>query len=84
MRRALIMAQTTLNIYAADQIFKYCFPLPTDMIRFDSKFLSLVIRLLGSFVGLIVGVLVWYIGTFTPLRSLCSLRLPATSSFALR
>ncbi|KZT02812.1 uncharacterized protein LAESUDRAFT_729774 [Laetiporus sulphureus 93-53] len=42
---ALIMAQTTLNIYAADQIW------------------NLVLRLAGTFVGLVVGLLCWYIGS---------------------
>ncbi|KAJ6554824.1 hypothetical protein B0H19DRAFT_1263119 [Mycena capillaripes] len=41
---ALIMAQTTLNIYAADQIFNYA------------------TRLLGTPVGLAVGLLAWYAG----------------------
>ncbi|KAF7348773.1 hypothetical protein MVEN_01396800 [Mycena venus] len=41
---ALIMAQTTLNIYAADQIFNY------------------VTRLLGTLVGLGIGLLAWYAG----------------------
>ncbi|THH16060.1 hypothetical protein EW146_g4511 [Bondarzewia mesenterica] len=41
---ALIMAQTTLNIYAGDQLFNY------------------VVRLGGTFIGLIVGLVVWYIG----------------------
>lgn len=41
---ALIMAQTTLTIYAGDQLYNY------------------FIRLIGTFVGLILGVLVWYIG----------------------
>ncbi|KAF8831393.1 hypothetical protein HHX47_DHR1000519 [Lentinula edodes] len=41
---ALIMAQTTLNIYASDQVF------------------NLVIRLIGTFVGAILGLAAWYIG----------------------
>ncbi|KAI0292715.1 hypothetical protein BC826DRAFT_1092011 [Russula brevipes] len=41
---ALVMAQTTLLIYAGDQLYNY------------------VIRLTGTFIGLIVGLLVWYIG----------------------
>ncbi|KAF7303825.1 hypothetical protein MIND_00612300 [Mycena indigotica] len=41
---ALIMAQTTLNIYAADQIFNY------------------VTRLVGTFVGLLIGLVAWYAG----------------------
>jgi len=43
--RALIMAQTTLNIYAADQIWNY------------------MLRLLGTIIGLIYGLLCWYIGS---------------------
>ncbi|KAI0070747.1 hypothetical protein K474DRAFT_1631398 [Panus rudis PR-1116 ss-1] len=42
---ALIMAQTTLNIYAADQIYNYA------------------LRLLGTFVGALLGLLNWYIGS---------------------
>ncbi|KAM5537128.1 hypothetical protein V8D89_009274 [Ganoderma adspersum] len=41
---ALIMAQTTLNIYASDQIFNY------------------VMRLAGTFLGALVGMVCWYIG----------------------
>lgn len=41
---ALIMAQTTLNIFASDQIFNY------------------VARLLGTFLGALVGLVTWYIG----------------------
>jgi hypothetical protein len=41
---ALIMAQTTLTIYAGDQLYNY------------------FIRLTGTFVGLIFGLLAWYIG----------------------
>ncbi|KAJ7478392.1 hypothetical protein FB451DRAFT_1452874 [Mycena latifolia] len=41
---ALIMAQTTLNIYAADQIFNY------------------VTRLIGTLIGLAIGLLAWYAG----------------------
>ncbi|KAI0946571.1 hypothetical protein AcW1_010001 [Taiwanofungus camphoratus] len=42
---ALIMAQTTLNIYVSDQIWNY------------------VTRLIGTFIGLIIGLLCWYIGS---------------------
>ncbi|TBU59289.1 hypothetical protein BD310DRAFT_976680 [Dichomitus squalens] len=42
---ALIMAQTTMNIYASDQIFNY------------------VMRLGGTFVGAVVGMVCWYIGS---------------------
>jgi len=42
---ALIMAQTTLNIYAADQIF------------------NIFARVLGTFIGLVLGLLSWYIGS---------------------
>ncbi|KAF8921505.1 hypothetical protein CPB85DRAFT_1210427 [Mucidula mucida] len=41
---ALIMAQTMINLYAADQIF------------------NLVTRLIGTFLGLVMGLLVWYLG----------------------
>ncbi|KAK0471132.1 hypothetical protein IW261DRAFT_1513189 [Armillaria novae-zelandiae] len=41
---ALIMAQTMINLYAADQIF------------------NLVIRLTGTFAGLVAGLLAWYLG----------------------
>lgn len=41
---ALIMAQTTLNIYAGDQLFNY------------------VVRLGGTFIGLVIGLVVWYLG----------------------
>ncbi|PCH37055.1 hypothetical protein WOLCODRAFT_140699 [Wolfiporia cocos MD-104 SS10] len=42
---ALIMAQTTLNIYAADQIWNY------------------MLRLLGTFIGALYGLVCWYIGS---------------------
>lgn len=55
------MAQTTLTIYAGDQLYK--------SVDFHSSLSSLIInsnsffvRLTGTFVGLILGVLVWYIG----------------------
>lgn len=41
---ALIMAQTTLTIYAGDQLYNY------------------FIRLTGTLIGLVVGLLVWYVG----------------------
>ncbi|KAI8970891.1 hypothetical protein BD414DRAFT_501521 [Trametes punicea] len=41
---ALIMAQTTMNIYASDQVYNY------------------VMRLGGTFVGAVLGMLCWYIG----------------------
>jgi hypothetical protein len=41
---ALVMAQTTLTIYAGDQLYNY------------------FLRLIGTFIGLIIGLLVWYIG----------------------
>ncbi|KAI0300497.1 hypothetical protein B0F90DRAFT_1723438 [Multifurca ochricompacta] len=41
---ALVMAQTTLTIYAGDQLYNY------------------FIRLTGTFIGLIVGLLIWYVG----------------------
>ncbi|EIN05213.1 hypothetical protein PUNSTDRAFT_107508 [Punctularia strigosozonata HHB-11173 SS5] len=41
---ALIMAQTTLNIYASDHIY------------------NLVTRSLGTFIGAVIGLLVWYLG----------------------
>ncbi|KAL4246747.1 hypothetical protein ABKN59_009080 [Abortiporus biennis] len=42
---ALIMAQTTMNIYSSDQIF------------------NLVIRIMGTTVGAVLGLLNWYIGS---------------------
>lgn len=55
------MAQTTLTIYAGDQLYK--------SVDFSSSFLFLIIicnsyflRLIGTFIGLIIGLLVWYIG----------------------
>ncbi|GBE84358.1 hypothetical protein BKA93DRAFT_807068 [Sparassis latifolia] len=42
---ALIMAQTTLSIYASDQMFNYA------------------MRLLGTFIGAVYGLLNWYIGS---------------------
>ncbi|KAH9896908.1 hypothetical protein C8Q73DRAFT_642067 [Cubamyces lactineus] len=41
---ALIMAQTTMNIYASDQVYNYA------------------MRLGGTFVGAVLGMLCWYIG----------------------
>jgi hypothetical protein len=49
--RALIMAQTTLNIFASDQIFNF------------------VMRVGGTFVGLLIGLVAWYIGTPNSLLS---------------
>ncbi len=48
LNRALIMAQTMINLYAADQIF------------------NLVTRLIGTFLGLVMGLLVWYLGMWRP------------------
>ncbi|KAK1223613.1 hypothetical protein PQX77_013510 [Marasmius sp. AFHP31] len=42
---ALIMAQTTMNIFASDQIF------------------NLVTRLMGTVVGLVLGLVAWYMGS---------------------
>jgi len=39
------MAQTTLNIYAADQIY------------------NLITRFLGTFAGLVIGLVAWYMGS---------------------
>ncbi|KAL5519292.1 hypothetical protein ACEPAH_975 [Sanghuangporus vaninii] len=44
---ALIMAQTTLNVYVSDTIY------------------SIVTRTLGTFLGLVMGLLIWYIGNGT-------------------
>ncbi|KAI0371992.1 hypothetical protein BV20DRAFT_940807 [Pilatotrama ljubarskyi] len=42
---ALIMAQTTMNIYASDQVFNYA------------------MRLAGTFIGAVLGMVCWYIGS---------------------
>ena len=55
------MAQTTLTIYAGDQLYKsvdFHSSLSPLIISWNSFF----VRLTGTFVGLILGVLVWYIG----------------------
>lgn len=56
------MAQTTLTIFAGDQLYKsVVFPLSSLsslIINWNSYFT----RLTGTFVGLILGLLVWYIG----------------------
>ena len=55
------MAQTTLTIFAGDQLYKYVvFPLILSSLIL--KWNSYFVRLTGTFVGLILGVLVWYIG----------------------
>jgi hypothetical protein len=57
------MAQTTLTIYAGDQLFK-----SVDFSTLLFPFLiiwpgnSTALRLTGTIVGLIVGLLIWYIG----------------------
>jgi len=55
------MAQTTLTIFAGDQLYKFVvfhFSLSIMIMNWNSYF----VRLIGTFVGLIVGLLVWYIG----------------------
>ena len=67
------MAQTTLTLYAGDQLYR-----PVDLFFVVPPFLTIewhsyVTRLAGTFIGLIVGLLVWYIGgchyRFLSLRS---------------
>jgi hypothetical protein len=58
------MAQTTMNIYASDQIFKYalaihiCKCISTNLLLHYSY----VTRLGGTFIGLLFGLACWYIG----------------------
>lgn len=67
------MAQTTLNIYTGDQIYKlagFFAHARTVNASIDCYFHSYVIRLLGTFVGLIIGLLIWYIGALTSVATL--------------
>lgn len=57
------MAQITVNIYIADQIYEY-----GDLSFYTRTTLTLrpfsyVARIIGTFVGLVVGLLAWYIGS---------------------
>lgn len=55
------MAQTTLTIFAGDQLYKsVVFSLFLSSLIINGN--SYVTRLTGTFVGLILGVLAWYIG----------------------
>lgn len=57
------MAQTTLNIYAADQIFKWVFSIDYQCLLADIQFShSIFARVIGTSAGLILGSLAWYIG----------------------
>lgn len=55
------MAQTTLTIFAGDQLYKYVV-LPLILSSVIMNWNSYFARLTGTFVGLILGLLVWYIG----------------------
>lgn len=58
------MAQTTLNIYVADQIYKYETSLwSRNNICSDLFRCSYVARILGTVLGLVIGTAVWYIGS---------------------
>lgn len=56
------MAQTTLTMFAGDQLYKsvdFFFSFPPFL---TIEWHSYVLRLTGTFIGLIVGLLAWYIG----------------------
>jgi len=60
------MAQTILTVYAGDQIYKYVVPVPGVLLPYLLG-PSYVIRLGGTFMGLIAALLMWYIGRYTTL-----------------
>jgi hypothetical protein len=69
------MAQTILTIYAGDQLFKLVTPslcVPRPHLHWH----SFVIRIGGTLLGLIMGILIWYIGRHSTLirRVLCYLQ----------
>ena len=67
--RALIMAQTTMNIYASDQIFKCALTNTPGHIPIDLMLPgSYVTRIIGTFAGLCLGLLSWYIGEIISIR----------------
>jgi hypothetical protein len=66
------MAQTILTVYAGDQIFKLVAPslcVPRPCLPWH----SFVIRIGGTILGLIMAILIWYIGRHSALirRVLC-------------
>jgi hypothetical protein len=66
------MAQTILTVYAGDQIFKLVAPglcVPRPCLHWH----SFVIRIGGTLLGLIMAILIWYIGRHSTLirRVLC-------------
>ncbi len=66
------MAQTILTVYAGDQIFKLVASgifVPRSYLRCN----SFVIRIGGTLLGLIMAILIWYIGRHADLicRVLC-------------
>ena len=56
------MAQTTLNIYASDQLFKYEHLIIEHWSYSHGSIVSYFTRLLGTFIGAVIGLLSWYIG----------------------
>ena len=58
------MAQTILSVYVGDQLYKWVFfviSLSLD-VGPDVPSHSYVIRIVGTFLGLITGILIWYCG----------------------
>jgi hypothetical protein len=58
------MAQTILTVYAGDQIYKYVVSVPGGLLPYLLE-PSYMIRLGGTFMGLIIALLMWYIGRYT-------------------
>ena len=56
------MAQTTLTIYAGDQLFKCVDIFSLFLTSLTVKWNSYFARLTATFIGLIVGLIVWYVG----------------------
>jgi hypothetical protein len=56
------MAQTTLTIYAGDQLYKSVVFSQFSILPLITNWNSYFTRLTGTFVGLFLGLLVWYIG----------------------
>lgn len=56
------MAQTILSVYAGDQLYKYVVLSFQLQVCPDAPSHSYVIRLVGTALGLMTALLIWYIG----------------------
>lgn len=59
------MAQTILSVYAGDQLYKYVVLSFRLQVRPNVPSHSYVIRLVGTALGLITALLIWYVGKCT-------------------